>query len=59
MKSFVHESLLSSDSAASKYFDQKFIREMLADHEGQQEQRRRHIYLLLSFELWHRQFISA
>jgi hypothetical protein len=32
---------------------------MLADHEGQQEQRRRHIYLLLSFELWHRQFISA
>jgi asparagine synthase (glutamine-hydrolysing) len=59
MKSFVHESLLSSDSAAAKYFDQKYIRELLADHEGQQEQRRRHIYLLLSFELWHRQFISA
>ena len=59
MKPFVHESLLSSDSAAAKYFDQKYIRELLADHEGQQEQRRRHIYLLLSFELWHRQFISA
>jgi len=59
MKPFVHESLLSSDSAAAKFFDQNYIRELLADHEGQQEQRRRHIYLLLSFELWHRQFISA
>jgi asparagine synthase (glutamine-hydrolysing) len=59
MKPFVHESLLSSDSAASKYFDVKYVRELLADHEGQQEQRRRHIYLLLSFELWHRQFISS
>jgi asparagine synthase (glutamine-hydrolysing) len=57
MRSFVEEYLLAPDSAASLYFDQAYIRRMLElDREGR-EQLRRHIYLLVSFEMWHRTFI--
>jgi asparagine synthase (glutamine-hydrolysing) len=59
MRPFVQELLLSSDSASARYFDQAHIRRMLdLDRDGK-EQLRRHIYLLVSFELWHRRFIAA
>jgi asparagine synthase (glutamine-hydrolysing) len=59
MKSFVDDCLLSADSAMAGYFDQNYIRRMLElDREGQ-EQYRRHIYLLVSLELWHRAFIRS
>jgi asparagine synthase (glutamine-hydrolysing) len=58
MKSFVEDSLLSADSSMARYFDQNYIREILRlDREGQQ-QYRRHIYLLVSLELWHRRFLK-
>ena len=58
MRPFVEDCLLSSDSAVSRYFDQQYIRHMLKmDREGK-EQLRRHLYLLVSFELWHRTFIQ-
>ncbi len=57
MRPFVEDCLLSSDSAVSLYFDQQYIRHMLKmDREGK-DQLRRHIYLLVSFELWHRTFM--
>jgi len=57
MRPFVEECLLSSDSATARFFDQKYIRQMLkTDREGI-NQFRRHIYLLVSFELWHRAFM--
>jgi asparagine synthase (glutamine-hydrolysing) len=57
MKSFVEECLLSPDSSMARYFDQNHIRRMLElDREGK-EQYRRHIYLLVSLELWHRAFM--
>jgi asparagine synthase (glutamine-hydrolysing) len=57
LRAFVEESLLSPDSAAALYFDQEYIRYMLErDREGK-DQLRRHIYLLVSFELWHRTFM--
>jgi asparagine synthase (glutamine-hydrolysing) len=59
MRPFVDECLLSKDAAVNRYFNPEFIRETLEKHEQNQEQYRRHIYLLLSFELWHRQFISS
>lgn len=59
MRPFVEECLLSPDSGVARYFDQTYIRTMLrADQEGR-EQLRRHIYLLLSFELWHRAFMRS
>ncbi len=59
MRPFVEECLLSGDSASRQYFDQEYIAEMLRlDREGTR-QYRRHLYLLVSFELWHRQFLRA
>jgi asparagine synthase (glutamine-hydrolysing) len=58
MRPFVDECLLSKDAAVNRYFNPEFVRDTLEKHEQNQEQYRRHIYLLLSFELWHRQFIS-
>jgi asparagine synthase (glutamine-hydrolysing) len=57
MRPFVEEALLSSHSALGQFFDQQYISRMLeADREGK-DQLRRHIYLLVSFELWHRAFL--
>jgi asparagine synthase (glutamine-hydrolysing) len=59
MRSFVEDCLLASDSATARFFDQSYIARMLQlDREGEQ-QYRRHIYLLVSFELWHRAFLRA
>ena len=57
MRSFVEEALLSGDSAVGRYFDQTYISRMLERDRQGTEQLRRHIHLLVSFELWHREFI--
>ena len=57
MRSFVEEALLSGDSAVGRYFDQTYIGRMLEQDRQGTEHLRRHIHLLLSFELWHREFI--
>lgn len=57
MRPFVEDCLLSPKSSLANYFDQKYIKQILdLDREGR-EPYRRHIYLLVSLELWHRQFI--
>ncbi len=58
MRPFVEEYLLSPASAASLYFDQEYIRRMLKQDRSGREQLRRHIYLLVSFEMWHRTFLG-
>ncbi len=56
MRPLVEDCLLSSGSLVSRYFDQGYIRKMLQrDREGK-EHYMRHIYLLLSLELWARAF---
>ncbi len=59
MKAFVGDCLLSADSATGRYFDRRYMRELVADHEAGRQNYLRHIYLLISFELWHRQFLRA
>jgi asparagine synthase (glutamine-hydrolysing) len=57
MRPYVEECLLSADSSMAQYFDQKYIQRILQlDRDGRQ-QYRRHIYLLVSLELWHRAFM--
>ena len=57
MRGFIEDCLLSPESSMRLYFDQAHIARMLQrDREGH-DQFRRHIYLLLSLELWHRAFI--
>jgi asparagine synthase (glutamine-hydrolysing) len=59
MRPFVESCLLAPEAAVARYFDQGYIRRMLdLDRQGK-EQFRRHIYLLVSFELWHRKFLRA
>lgn len=59
MKMFVGDCLLSADSATGRYFDRQYMRDLVTDHEAGRQNHLRHIYLLISFELWHRQFLSA
>lgn len=57
MRPFVDECLLSPDSSMRNYFDQACIAKMLKQDREGKEQFQRHIYLLVSLELWHRTFM--
>jgi asparagine synthase (glutamine-hydrolysing) len=57
MRSFVGDCLLTESSASARYFDRRYIKSLVADHETGRQNHLRHIYLLISFELWHRQFL--
>ncbi len=59
MQQYVNDCLLSEKSAVSRYFDQSYIRQLVTDHEAGRQNYMRHIYLLISFELWHQMFIPA
>jgi asparagine synthase (glutamine-hydrolysing) len=56
MRPLVEDCLLSSGSAIGRYFDQRYMRTMLEDDRAGKEHYMRHIYLLMSLELWHRAF---
>jgi asparagine synthase (glutamine-hydrolysing) len=58
LRTFVDECLFGRQSAIGNYFDMTYIREMVSLHESGREDYLFHIYLLISFELWHRQFIG-
>src|SRR5579872_3252025 len=59
MRQLVRDLLLSDKSAVNQYFNRDFIRKTLEKHERNLEENQRHIYLLVSFELWHQAFISS
>lgn len=58
MKPLVDDCLLSSGSGISQYFDQAYIRTILERDRQGKDNFMRHIYLLLSLELWHREFLG-
>jgi asparagine synthase (glutamine-hydrolysing) len=57
MRPLVEDCLLSKDSLIARYFDQKYVAEILERDRQGKEQYMRHIYLLLSLELWNRAFL--
>lgn len=57
MQRYVEDCLLSDRSAVKRYFNPGFIKQLVLDHEAGRQNYLRHLYLLVSFELWHRQFI--
>jgi asparagine synthase (glutamine-hydrolysing) len=59
MRRYIGDCLLSETSAVTKYFNKKYIEQMVVEHEANQQEHLRHIYLLIAFELWHRKFIHA
>lgn len=58
MRKYVEESLFSNDSAINKYFNKEYIKELVRLHDNKKEDYMRHIYLLISFEMWHNKFIG-
>jgi asparagine synthase (glutamine-hydrolysing) len=56
---FLEQTLLSNDSACPIYFNREVIRELLREHVSGRRDRKRQLYNLLVFELWHRQFIGG
>ncbi len=58
MSGYVNECLLSSDSSVNRYFEKSYIRELIEQHASGREDYLRHLYLLISFELWHRRFFK-
>jgi asparagine synthase (glutamine-hydrolysing) len=58
MKPLVEDCLLSSDSYIARYFDQDYMRQIVNRHQEGKEQYMRHIYLLVSLELWYRNFLN-
>lgn len=58
MRPFVEECLLSKDSSMARYFDQAYIKQILELDRTGKQQYRRHVYLLVSLELWHRTFLG-
>jgi asparagine synthase (glutamine-hydrolysing) len=59
MRNYVDECLLSANSAVAQYFDRNCIQEIVSEHESGRQNYFRQIQLLISFELWHRMFISG
>jgi asparagine synthase (glutamine-hydrolysing) len=59
LANFVDRMLLSSNSACPIYFNPDVIRNLLRDHMDGRHDRRRQLYNLLVFEVWHRQFIQG
>ncbi len=57
MRGYVQE-LLGNGSGACNYFDTHYIGELLNEHESGRRDHMRQLYLLISFELWYRQFIQ-
>ena len=59
MRQYIGECLFNKRAALHRYFDEEYIKEIVAKHQANQQQYWRHIYLLVSFELWHQAFIPA
>jgi asparagine synthase (glutamine-hydrolysing) len=58
MRPLVEDCLLSNNSSLSRYFDQGYMRQLYKKHREGTEPYMRHIYLLVSLELWHRTFMN-
>lgn len=59
MCQYVGDCLLTEKAAVNRYFDRSFMRQLVQDHEAARQDYLRHIYLLMSFEMWHQKFIGG
>lgn len=59
LRGYVGDCLLSENAAVHRYFDRNYIQELVRQHEENRQDYMRHLYLLISFEMWHRNFLHA
>ena len=55
---YLSDNLLSARSASNHYFNRAVVEEMIRDHKSGRHDYKRHLFSLLTFELWHKQFIN-
>ncbi len=58
LRAQVEERLLSDGSACRAYFHPETVRQLLDDHASGRHDHKRILFALLTFEIWHEQFIS-
>jgi asparagine synthase (glutamine-hydrolysing) len=58
LSGYVRDMLLSPDSACLMYFRPEAIEALLTEHRSGRQDHQRQLFSLLTFELWHRQFIG-
>ena len=58
LQQYVCDQLLSPGSACSYYFEPATIKTLIYDHVNRRHDFKRHLFSLLTFELWHNEFIS-
>lgn len=59
LRPYVRDCLLSDGAVVHRYFNQAYIQELLSLHESGQRDLKRQIFLLIQFELWHREFFGS
>lgn len=59
LRAFAQDVLLDHKTRTRGYFDQSYVDRLLTEHQNGQEVRDEHLWLLINFELWHRQFIDG
>lgn len=57
LRNYIGDQLLASNSACRTYFEPAIIEGMIKDHESRRHDYKRHLFSLLTFELWHKLFI--
>jgi len=58
LRSVLEERLLAAGSASRSYFDADVVRRVMREHESGRHDHKRLLFSLLTFELWHEQFIA-
>jgi asparagine synthase (glutamine-hydrolysing) len=58
LSGYVRTTLLSRDAACPTYFRPEAIETLLSEHISGRQNHQRQLFSLLTFELWHRQFID-
>jgi asparagine synthase (glutamine-hydrolysing) len=58
LRAHVEERLLSDGSACRRFFDADTVGRLLAEHATGRHDHKRILFALLTFELWHEQFIA-
>lgn len=57
MSTLLRDCLLGDRTASRHYFASEYIRTLIQEHQAGHRNNLRHLYLLVSFELWHQQFM--
>jgi len=59
LRRYIGDCLLSETSIINEFFERDFVKRLVTRHERGDQNYLRHIYLLISFEMWYRKFISG